>query len=51
MLKFWDGLSSDLWEIMILLNAKPEVDDINKIVAKAEQAEKSRDEKNRERSR
>ena len=44
-LKFWEGLHPDLREIMALLNTDPEHDDINEIVEKAEQAERSRDER------
>lgn len=45
-LKFWDGLNSELHEIMALLKANPEIDDLNEIIDKVEQAEVSWDKRN-----
>ena len=50
-LKFWEGLNSELREIMIMMKIDPEINDINDVVYKVEQAEKSRDERIVERNR
>ena len=49
-LKFWEGLNSELREIMIIMKIDPEINDINDVVYEAEQAEKSRDERHHERN-
>ena len=50
-LKFWEGLNSELREIMIIMKIDPEIDDINDVVYEVEQAEKSCDERIVERNR
>ena len=50
-LKFWDGLNSELWEIMATMRTDLEIDDLNEIITKAKEAETARDERNFEWSR
>ena len=49
-LKFWEGLNSELREIMIIMKIEPEIDDINNVVYEVEQAEKLHDKRHRERN-
>lgn len=49
-LKFWDGLNSDIREIARIKDAEPEIDDLNEIIRKAQEAEVSREERNIERN-
>ena len=46
-LKLWDRLNPELRELMILMGAKPEVNDLNDIIQMAERAETQWNKRNR----